>query len=537
MVSREEVRFGVVPGLASLADKLSAAFAHSRNREFDFEIAKLNQSGKTRTAAAAALTEKQKAEAAAEKERRSNLNDTVSQADRLAKRSRDFYPLVPTSNDPTSDELLKNPGLLDADPTKLQEAQSTLGNQRYFKKFFERSIKNDNVLGFTSAQQASQIPGLKPSDYDLKFDDDAPFRTNLNYSSKTNQETHTAETKAVGTTLADADLSHLTPEEQASIQAKSKEALGFAAPDSFQPQDLQGQVVRLAQLGAARQTMAIPLIDYFKSVLGRDMSAEEKNLVQDAVFVSDTAIHEKYSDPLDAEEAAEDEANSVMASALFREELAEKMKKGSSIFQAMDEHAPGKNLGETARKTHYQKLGIEVEKPPVVKQLNTDAAAVGGSTFYTKRQKDAYPAMKAVFKTALPDAFFLNLIQSANIEDARSLLLAVKNGGVQGRLASETLQTITEAEMKNALKVYQTFSLGHGDGTFKNRYEQQKALLGALGYVDAAEAERRQAETDKQDAQLAEDVASQRRAKAFEQFQELYTRGGTPIQNTDKVTR
>jgi len=108
-ISSEEVRFGIVPGLADLADKLSGAFAHSRNREFEFKKAQLGHQNKKRREQAAAMEKAKKEAAAKEKARRGEIEGDLKRADQLRKESDKFAAPQGTIDSPTEDEIMLLP--------------------------------------------------------------------------------------------------------------------------------------------------------------------------------------------------------------------------------------------------------------------------------------------------------------------------------------------------------------------------------------------------------------------------------------------
>ncbi len=505
-ISKEEVRFGIVPGLADLADKLAGAFAHSRNREFDFELAKLNKQDKDRREKAAALAKQQKAAEAAEKERRSTIGKDLSRADQLNKQQGALRTPQGSAINPSEAEQTRFPGLSSNETSEITAAQDKLKTSRQLQEFTDLADKTGNesqAAALFQIQQQLAQNGIKLADLSLNLGDDESLMQNLGGNILTNQPELTSESRAVSERINTADLSHLSEADQASAQAKATGLTSELPSANLQPGDIEKQLGRLQVLGESRVIMAKNPGDFFAEATGIDMTNGNKDIIDEVMADADRALAEQAfpgdpQAPLDPNV----EADRTIAGAALRQELAGIMAENNvGIYDAIEIHAPGTGIGRSLRNEHMQDRYGTVMSPSRQKLYNRSRSAVDRRSDLNPHEKDAFAMMKTAVES-LPDSAILTLVKSENAQALDTTLKSLERGQIKGHLAQDRAQKLPIGSADKLLNIYVDGSLGRTEGGL-NPEQQNNVLMAGFGFKDKAAAAILQEEAAMADQQLA----------------------------------
>lgn len=488
-----EVKFGLVPGLADLAEKLSNAFAKKRSREMDFEIAKLNKQDADRRAAAAQFEKQRKAEEAAEKQRRSDLQSDVKRAEQLRDDQVRLSTPQGSSHNPSEDELLKFGGLESQDPSENQSAQNQLRISRQLENMSKLAGKTGNESQAQHLLGINQLlagGGLSIEDLNMRAGDDATLMENLGHNIMGNQPELTSESEAVASSLSQADLSHLPPEEQQAIQAKAQGLTSELPPDTFQPEDIQGQLAYLQQLGEARNIMSQPAGDYFAATTGLDLSNAERDTIDNVMGEVDqfTAI-EFPADSGDPALDREDMADRTIASAMVREEVAGIMARDKvGIYDALETYAPGQGFGRQARNEAMAEKYNTPMTSGKQKIYNTFKASASKRSDLSPRQREAFAMMKTVLGGGTPDSAVVALVKTKDLPTLNAVLNRMSKG-IKGHRQQDQIPKIDRSKADAIIEIYNDLSLQADQ--FGGNMDEGTALnmlKASFGFVDAATA-------------------------------------------------
>ena len=310
---------------SGLAEKLSAAFAHSRNREFDFEIAKLNSRDKTRTAEAAALEAKRKADLAAEKARRDKFGTALKNAEGQREDQIKNAPTQPSSDNLTPDELdryTKEDGSVNTDAVGLNRRLIGL------KKTATNNANTSQLEYIEKIQQMLADGTITPEDLNRtgarSGGDNATINENLNNNVRYHQRVPNANVAKSQADIREGlrTIKDLTPEDRTAAVTLHKDLNQGLPPADFGPQDLVGQVEFLQELQLARQTLKKPAGDLFSEALGVPLSAGEKNIINTQMLQVQEALIDEFPDTGDPAGDQENAADRAIATVRAYKEIA-----------------------------------------------------------------------------------------------------------------------------------------------------------------------------------------------------------------------
>ena len=496
-----EVQFGLVPGLADLAEKLSNAFAKKRSREMDFEIAKLEDRKDQRKEQAAQLEAQRKAEEKAEKKRRDDLQDQIKRAGQLRSDQVGLSTPQGTSHNPTEAEKLKFSGLDSQNPNELQQGQNQLRIARQLEdmsKLAGKTGNEDQAQKLLGINQLLAGGNLTLEDLQLRLGDDEPLTDNLGHNIMGNQPELTSESRAVAGRLNEADLSHLTPEEQAAVRAKGQGLTAELPPDTFQPGDIEKQLQRLELLGESRRIMSQAAGDYIADKTGLNLSNAERDQIDEVMQqVDDQTQLEFPADSGDPTIDREDLADQQIAAAAVRAEVATIMAENKvGIYDALEIYSPGQALG---RQLRNEAMNDKYNTPMTAgKQnlYNKFRSAVDRRSDLTPRQKEAFSMIKTI-ETSLPDHAVNTLVKAKDLPTFNSIITQLTRGTIKGFRQQDTIQKLDQGKADSLAEVYNDLSLEADQfGGALNEEQSQNLLMATFGFPAEAQAAKQIADSN-----------------------------------------